>query len=125
MRSRWIPAALLACCVGCGDQILGIPRQTLVEDLADEDAIDLCQEFFAYICADSRGEDYCDACILYEVCAATQLVSTMDVLCDDVAVGLVRDCAQERTEEVCAMGGGCMFDVAEELCPPPEFLLLQ
>lgn len=115
-----ILAAVLAA-GGCGDQDLGVPAQTPVADLEEEDAIELCREFITLICEDIRGADYCNACMIYELCVIPELFSMMDVQCDGITVGEVRECAHLRRPEVCATtAGGCMFDVAEMLCPQED-----
>ena len=116
MRYRWLVSAVLAC-GGCGDQDLGVPRDVMVEDLEQNDAVALCDEFVALICGDYRGDDYCNECILYDLCLMPELFGTMDNQCRGVTVGEVRDCAHVRDEEVCSTAaGGCLFDVAVALC---------
>ena len=119
MRCRSVVAAGLLACAGCGDQILGVPRDTMVADLEEDEAIALCEEFVALICNDYRGYDYCNGCILYEMCHREDMIGTMNIQCDEVTVGEVRDCAHQRDEIVCpTSAGGCLFDVAVLMCNP-------
>ena len=113
----WILAAGLAATAGCGDQILGVPRDVMVADLEEDDSLALCDEFVALICGDPRGEGFCNDCIRDQLCALPGLISMMGVQCQQVTVGEVRDCIHVREEQLCFTdAGGCMFDVAEMLC---------
>ena len=123
MPARWMLVTGLAACAGCGDNDLGVPRATLVADLAEDDAMALCAEFVSLICADVRGAEFCNACVVYDLCTRPELFSTMDVQCEDVTVGEVRDCAYRRVEELCYTNeGGCLFRVGAWLCHPESVL---
>jgi hypothetical protein len=119
MRCRSVVAAGWLAFAGCGDNKLGVPTDVMVEDLEEDEAIALCEEFVALICNDYRGYDYCNGCILYEMCYRPDLIGTMNLQCEDITVGEVRACSHKRRYDVCqTTAGGCMFDVAELMCNP-------
>jgi hypothetical protein len=119
-RLSWLLTAVVAA-AACGDQNLGIPRSAQVSALEDADAIEVCEEFVTLFCRDAPAPPYdgfCTPCVLDELCGSGTLVATMDAECAGVTVGQVRDCAEGRTEGLCAPAtGGCMLGVSDALCP--------
>ena len=107
---------------GGGD---GIADDREVASLADDEARDLCAEFFDAVCS---GLPDIDACLegCDDLCARAETPATLRSECPSpIEVGAVRECAEavategEGAYEVCTGNGagGCVFDVADLLCP--------
>jgi hypothetical protein len=112
---------LVACGGGGGD----IDDDSQVASLSDEETRELCTEFYDAVCAGLPDIDAClEGCA--DLCSKAEMPDTMRSECAaPITVGAVRECADavrtqgEGAYEICAGGGmgGCVFDVADLLCP--------
>ena len=109
-----VPFVALSC--GSGAPAAG----TRVVDLGDQDAIALCREFITKACAKGSPttEPACNGC---DPCGQTASAATIRAKCAaPITVGNVRGCIDSSFDMPTCTGpqmGGCMFDVADELCP--------
>jgi len=112
----------LVACGGGGDDI-DDDRQ--VASLSDEETRDVCTAFFDATCAGMPSMDACmEGCA--DLCSKTEMPDAMRSECAaPITVGAVRECADavrtqgETAFAVCTGSGmgGCVFDVADLLCP--------
>jgi hypothetical protein len=87
-----------------------------VPTLTTSEQVELCEDFLDDICSGPLAS-FCDDPCINTGCAPAADMGSIDTECDGVSVGMVDDCASAGTFEVCAAGGGCMFDALEAICP--------
>lgn len=86
-----------------------------VPDLATGQQESLCEDFLDDICSGPLAA-FCEDPCIDTGCRAAAENGQIDAECGGVTVGMVDDCAASATFEVCAAGGGCMFDALEAQC---------
>lgn len=114
--SRHIACALIVLAACNGDDGSGLSSSAEVPALATSDQQLLCEDFLDAICAGPLAS-FCDDPCIRAGCAAAATNGHITTECDGFTVGMVDDCADAGTYEVCAQGGGCMFDALEAQCP--------
>lgn len=119
MRVFAICLFILAGCPEAGTTV--DPAQPVAELSAIEQEA-LCDNFVASICASGEYEEFCSTCVVGSGCAAATTTRQIASSCandgDDqpITAGMVSECGDTGTLEVCRRGGGCMFDALEAIC---------
>jgi hypothetical protein len=98
------------------------PPPRPVAALSDGEAQTLCQEFFTAACASLlSGDPACSSC---QPCTQAASLTTIRAECGSgITDAAVRHCISSQFDMPTCTGperGGCMFDVADELCPLPS-----
>jgi hypothetical protein len=113
--------------IGCGG---GGSSDAFVDELSTNSQVALCTDFIDTICDDPARDPaldgFCtDPCInddreangdLTSCVEATEALA-IDGECANIFVSEVEDCFITGDLDLCAEGGGCMFDAVEAVCP--------
>ena len=117
----WALVAVASCDTGPSCHSGPTPG-TPVAELGDADAKFLCQQFFTAACGSILAADDV-ACTTCQPCAQATTVATIRGECGDgITTGGVQHCIGSGFDMPTCTGperGGCMFDVADALCPTP------
>jgi hypothetical protein len=113
---RFILVSAVVLGASCG----GSSTPVEVAALSDAQAVSLCREFITKACRAGypSNEPACTSC---DPCGASTSASAIRAHCGDgITVDGVRACMDSGFDMPTCTGperGGCMFDVADELCP--------
>jgi hypothetical protein len=111
---RTVMAGVLMLALGaCGGDDGGSDDVTA---LTEAEQVALCERFIDGVCDEPIAADWCAGCAGV-LCGLPAMPGVMNRECEGVTVAQVDACAATTTFEVCTMGGGCVFDVGDELCP--------
>jgi hypothetical protein len=117
IRAASITLLLLTACSDDGGG-RGFSASAEVATLDPSQQQQLCEDFLDDICAGPLAS-FCDDPCIVTSCATAATGGNITTECDGYTAGMVDDCAEAGTFEVCAQGGGCMFDALEAVCREP------
>ena len=116
-----LPFLLLLAAAACDSDPPPAPRA--VAQLSDAEAQALCQQFFAAACTSILAGTNDPACTGCNPCTQAESLATIRSICGGgITDAAVRHCVSSQFDMPTCTGpehGGCMFDVADALCPLP------
>jgi hypothetical protein len=115
-----LPLLLPLAAAACGSDP---PAARPVAQLSDAEAQTLCQQFFTAACASILAGTNDPACTSCAPCTQAASLATIRSECGGgITDAAVRHCVSSQFDMPTCTGpelGGCMFDVADALCPLP------